>query len=616
MKRLLVILALNILLLKPCFSQVYNYAWITDIQVGLQQSNGDLTGIVKNINNRKDIKFVIVSGNLTESGADLQLETVKEILDSLTVPYYVIPGRRDLEWSTNAGLKLKQLFKDDNFYFNYNGVEHIGLNTGLLGNHYGHVSIDNLKWLDSTLQSIPKDREIILYSFFPVNSEIDNWYEIINRLQKFKIKEFVIGRSQQNKITDYYKIHAAIGKSSRSDKKSWNYNVISVEQDSLFFYSVENSKPDKFWGAIKKDTNSFGYPNSSQFADYSADLSKINPKLKASLLWEKDFDTDFSSSICAAGNKIYLTSTDGKIDCMDTGGKVIWKYSVNEPITGAPVIVNNNLIVGTVQGDLISIDTSSGNVVQSIGLNIPITSQLTILNGEYNGEKTAGVIVGTSKGDLYFYDADSFELIWENHSAKGLIVTKPLIIKDRIIYGSFDGYLYCVDAKNGIINWKWTNDGKLSSSPASCLPVSDGRNVYVVSPDNNVYAIDLMLGQTVWRKNNFNSFESLGISNDKKLLFVKSSEGNFYKISALNGRPGKIIKMDLGEDYLPTVPVEFNDNILFTSQNGNVYFIGSGDKWTKLFYLGNSPLLNIARVNANTFIAGNRDGKFIAFKIE
>lgn len=612
MNKYLLILALSILFVKSGISQKYSYAWINDIRIGQPESGNNLGYIINNINKKPEIKFAVLTGSLTEDGTDRSFEVLKNILDSLNVPYYVIPGRDDLEYSQSAGQAFLKLFKNENFAFEYNGVEHIGLNTGIIWNHYGHVSVENLKWLDSVLNTVPADREIILYSSFPINHETDNSLEIVNRLKEKKIKEIISGDTQKNNnITEYSNIKSAVSIPSSGIKNSWNYTLVTDSPDTLLFYSV-NSAKTKLWGLIKKDSAVSHYIEPPAPENFSASFKKL--KIRPTILWEKNLDETLTSALCTGNNKIYITSESGRIYCVASGGNEVWKYSSSEALAGGPVNAGNNLVFGTLRGDLISLDDSTGYVVQSVGLNTPITSNLIAVKGEYSGQQTTGIVFGTSEGDLYFYEAGTFEMIWENHSAKGVINSKPLFINNRIIYPSGDGYLYCVDASSGIINWKW-KIGNERSSYSSGDPVSDGRNVFFVSSDKDLYAIDLMLGRTVWKRD-YDTFESIGLSQDKKNILIKSRNDYIFKVSASDGRLKQKIKADFGEDYLRNTPLTVNNNYLFCCRNGFIYLADDKGNWTKLFYAGNSPLLNIIKLNRNVFIAANKDGDVISFKLE
>ena len=78
-----------------------------------------------------------------------------------------------------------------------------------------------------------------------------------------------------------------------------------------------------------------------------------------------------------------------------------------------------------------------------------------------------------------------------------------------------------------------------------------GKMCYVSSPDKFISAIDLSLGTTAWRKNDFNSWESIGISQDKKKIFVKSILDKFYIVSASDGKLIKEVKVGYSLDTMP-----------------------------------------------------------------
>ncbi|MCK5572964.1 MAG: metallophosphoesterase, partial [Bacteroidetes bacterium] len=75
------------------------FAWLSDTHVGGGTGTSDLRAAVRDINTFHDVDFVILSGDITEYGSNAQLLTAKRTLDSLNMPYYIIPGNQDTRWS-------------------------------------------------------------------------------------------------------------------------------------------------------------------------------------------------------------------------------------------------------------------------------------------------------------------------------------------------------------------------------------------------------------------------------------------------------------------------------------------------------------------------------------
>src|SRR5690606_3155673 len=93
---------LKVLVLVTAFAvqgQPFQFAHVTDTHVGSATGVDDLRRTVADINANPELDFVIWSGDVTEFGSDEELRLAKRILDSLTVPWYVIPGNHDTNWS-------------------------------------------------------------------------------------------------------------------------------------------------------------------------------------------------------------------------------------------------------------------------------------------------------------------------------------------------------------------------------------------------------------------------------------------------------------------------------------------------------------------------------------
>ncbi len=83
MGKILSIIILGLLFVKPGFSQNYSYALVNGAQIGQIESRNSLSAVIKDINNRPEIKFVIFTGNLTADGKDSQFENLKDIFSTV-----------------------------------------------------------------------------------------------------------------------------------------------------------------------------------------------------------------------------------------------------------------------------------------------------------------------------------------------------------------------------------------------------------------------------------------------------------------------------------------------------------------------------------------------------
>ena len=93
------------------------------------------------------------------------------------------------------------------------------------------------------------------------------------------------------------------------------------------------------------------------------------------------------------------------------------------------------------------------------------------------------VYVGSYDDYVYALDADSGQLRWRYET--GFPVSSSPAVVDGVVYvGSGDKYVYALDADSGQLRWRYETGHGVFSSPA----VVDGV-VYVGSNDNYVYAV-------------------------------------------------------------------------------------------------------------------------------
>jgi outer membrane protein assembly factor BamB len=69
-----------------------------------------------------------------------------------------------------------------------------------------------------------------------------------------------------------------------------------------------------------------------------------------------------------------------------------------------------------------------------------------------------------------------------------------LVSGDRLFVGSQDKYMYCLNAEDGIVEWRWRTGG-----PVIGVPVVDERTTFFVSLDNVLRALNRSSGVQRWK---------------------------------------------------------------------------------------------------------------------
>lgn len=106
----------------------------------------ELRKAVNLINTRNDVDFVIVAGDVTETGLLNQYESYLREIKKLTQPVITIIGNHD--FLSNGSIIYKKLFGPENFFFDYENYRFVGFNDNVWENNN---TAPNFEWLNKVL---------------------------------------------------------------------------------------------------------------------------------------------------------------------------------------------------------------------------------------------------------------------------------------------------------------------------------------------------------------------------------------------------------------------------------------------------------------------------------
>lgn len=163
--KILLLLLVILVQSRLAFTQGFKFAFLSDTHVGVKNADEDLRRSVADINADTSLKFVIISGDITELGIDEEVLQANNILSKLTKPVYIVTGNHAGNWSPTGGSVFKKVIGPGRFSFQYNGYLFIGTNSGPNMQHKapGQVPKEDIVWLDSILNNV-KDKNIPIFT--------------------------------------------------------------------------------------------------------------------------------------------------------------------------------------------------------------------------------------------------------------------------------------------------------------------------------------------------------------------------------------------------------------------------------------------------------------------
>ena len=592
----------------------FRFIHLSDTHIGSPDGKAeeDLRRTVADINRMNDIAFVIITGDVTELGTDEQLLLVKQILDSLHVKYYIIPGNHDSGWSESGGLSFKKIFGDDKFVFDYRGIRFIGCASGPYERMSdGHIPRDAIVWLDDVLKNISHDQPLIFLNHYPVDSSLDNWYGITDRLKQYNTLAILCGHGHANKAMSFEGIPGIMGRSNlRAKSDVGGFNIVDIRDDSIIYSERRPGKETmSSWAAVAIAQRRLYDPNKKFYRpDYS--VNEKYPIVKSK--WVYSSNANIISTPAISNGLTIVGNQNGELFAIDLkSGRKKWSYQTSGPIFSSPAASKGKVVMGSADGNVYCVSATKGDLIWKRSTKAAVLGSSIIVGDT--------VFIGASDHCFYAMDLSTGNIFWQFNGLQGPVVSTPLLYHNDVIFGAWDDNLYALNSVTGHLDWQWTNGSTvINYSPAACVPVAHDGVVYVVAPDRYISAIDASDGKTLWRNNEATVRESIGISEDGTTIYGKTMQDTLVAYHSSREPQHPLWKMNCGFGYehVPSMLIEKGGTVFFGTRNGVVYCIDpSGQKIVWAHKIDNSMVNTVRVIDKRHVIVSTMDGKVSLLEI-
>lgn len=612
MKRIILSFYACLAIIAITSGQSFKFAHVTDTHVGSKTGKADLQRTVEDINNQDDLDFVILTGDITEMGTDEEINTAENIINQLDIPYYIIPGNHDTGWSESGGVSFLKAFGNDKFVFDHKGYRFIGCASGpYVRMSDGHIPRDAVIWLNKVLDTTSKQKPIVFVNHYPIDNSLDNWYEAVDKLKEYNTQLAICGHGHRNKGFDFEGIPGIMGRSNlRAGKALGGYNIVEIARDTAYYRErVPGEKTLKAWAKVPMKERHYEkmekkYPRPS----YAVNDSFENVKK----VWEYHSGANVISTPASVDGLIIFGNSKGDIEAIsEENGKKMWSYKTQGGIFSSPASFRNSSIVGSGDSNIYCL-TSEGKLKWKVSTDASVLGSPIVKDGK--------VYIGGSDGNFRAIDAKTGKVIWTFTGIGGAVVSKPVIYKGHIYFGAWDKYFYALDLKDGSLTWKWTN-GKANRmfSPAMVIPVAANNSVFIVAPDRYITALDAASGRELWRSNEVTVRESLGISEDNKLLYAKTMNDSIvaFKTNRDKAELAWSLNLHYGYDHVPSMLIEKGGEVYFGGRNGVVFSVDPDKKKLNWSYKIDNSMVNTVNVlDKHHLTAATMDGKIVLLKYD
>jgi outer membrane protein assembly factor BamB len=162
----------------------------------------------------------------------------------------------------------------------------------------------------------------------------------------------------------------------------------------------------------------------------------------------------FIPSPASSDDHVFLADNLGALYCLKAStGKTIWVRDLSDRASTGVVTVDDDVIVGTVDGYMNWIRARSGDVIQRMKLDgqpygTPVVSRGRLL-----------ALVKGSRWKLVSLNAKTGAIIWERDSEAEWSTYRPLLRDSLVVIGNTDHTLCAFSQTDGTPAWRHTIDG-------------------------------------------------------------------------------------------------------------------------------------------------------------
>lgn len=207
-------------------------------------------------------------------------------------------------------------------------------------------------------------------------------------------------------------------------------------------------------------------------------------------------------------------------------GKSSWARGLKDLMEFPPVYCEGRLYVNLVQGKTVALDAATGTVLwarRAVGL----TPSSPAIDGDR-------LIVTSKAGAITALRRRDGSLLWQVRPGAS-VESSPVVADDIVFVGTGDGRLMALDAITGKPKWAYHVGGTINSSPSLV-----GPNVCVTTYNGAVGCFRRSNGEKVWLryfKRDFVRYASFyaSASSDGKQIYTVSREGLVLALDAATG---------------------------------------------------------------------------------
>ena len=350
------------------------------------------------------------------------------------------------------------------------------------------------------------------------------------------------------------------------------------------------------WKSFRHDLNQTGVA--------SSDLPE-----KLEKLWEVSLGDQILATAAIVGEFVYVPCLSGELTCLRraTGDKV-WAYKTVEQVAAntfapgfksSPTVTADAIYLGDEDGVFHAIDRNTGKGLWKFETGGEIYSSAAVIDGR--------ILFGSYDNHLYCLNRDG-SLAWK-FGTQGYVHCAPAVVDGVTFIAGCDEHLRTIDVKSGEQRAELKLETYLIASPAVI-----GDILYVGTYGSEVVAVDWRKQAVVWRYHagagDFPFHSSAAVTDE--LVIVGGRDKHVHGIVRETGQSAWTFPT---RGKVDSSPVVVGNRVFVGSNDGNLYELSLADGKEQWKFNAGKPISAAPSVGEGVLVIGSesRDGKVYCF---
>ncbi|MES3518240.1 MAG: PQQ-binding-like beta-propeller repeat protein [Natronomonas sp.] len=297
--------------------------------------------------------------------------------------------------------------------------------------------------------------------------------------------------------------------------------------------------------------------------------------------WRFNADGPVRSSATVIGDSVFIAGAE-TVYKLQLSGDELWRYELDTAgVIGESLTATTEAVFfADTSGNVYRLNEQSGAEEWRFDAGIRVRTTPTLAEGfvVFGCDVPDPEDATANAGRVYAVGADDGEEVWRfDFDRDDPVVGSPVVAGDTAFIGSPDDFLYALNLVTGSERWRFETGTSVGSGIETAPTVADGT-VFVGSRDNRVYAVNADTGEERWHVRTNGIVRTTPTVFDGT-VFVGSDDETLYAISTVTG--DERWTFDAG-DPIRSSPTVADGTVFFGAEDGTVHAVASAsgdERW-------------------------------------